>query len=119
MSVEDFRNHWKNIHAPLVAKLPGMVKSSQHHVTSIPRGEYDNQDEPIDGIVETWWESQESLFKVQGTPELAGQCCRTNSISSGTRTTMSTPCSSSKPWMSFLPLFSPPAGPYCVNSPVI
>src|SRR5271163_4560081 len=71
MSVEAFRDHWKNVHAPLVAKLPGMVKYSQHHVTSVPRGEYDNQDEPIDGIVETWWESQESLFKVQGTPELA------------------------------------------------
>jgi uncharacterized protein (TIGR02118 family) len=71
MSEEDFRSHWKNIHAPLVAKLPGIVKYTQHHVTSIPRQEYDNTDEPIDGIVETWWESQEALFKVQGTPELA------------------------------------------------
>ena len=71
MSVEQFRDHWQNVHAPLVAKLPGIVKYSQHHVTSIPRGEYENQDAPIDGIVETWWESQESLFKVQGTPELA------------------------------------------------
>lgn len=71
MSVEDFREYWKNVHAPIVAKLPGLVKYTQHHVMSIPRGEYADNDEPIDGIVETWWESQESLFKVQGTPELA------------------------------------------------
>jgi uncharacterized protein (TIGR02118 family) len=70
MSVEDFRNYWKTTHAPIVAKLPGLIKYTQHHVISVPRGEYSDNDEPIDGIVETWWESQESLFKVVGTPEL-------------------------------------------------
>lgn len=70
MTVEAFHDYWKNVHAPLVAKLPGVVKYTQHHVTSVPRGEYEQIDEPIDGIVETWWESEEALFKVQGTPEL-------------------------------------------------
>lgn len=70
MSVEEFRNYWATTHAALVAKLPGLVKYTQHHVMSVPRGEYANQDDPIDGIVETWFESQEALFKLQGTPEL-------------------------------------------------
>lgn len=70
MSEEDFHSYWKNVHAPLVAKLPGIVKYTQHHVAFVPRQEYQNTDEPIDGIVETWWESQEALFKIQGTPEL-------------------------------------------------
>ncbi len=70
MSAEEFHAYWKNVHGPLVAKLPGIVKYSQHHVVPVPRAEYENADAPIDGIVETWWESEEALFKCQGTPEL-------------------------------------------------
>jgi len=70
MSSADFHKHWKNVHAPLVAKLPGLVRYFQHHVMSIPRPEYAQDDDPIDGIVETWWESEEALHKVQGSPEL-------------------------------------------------
>ena len=36
-----------------------------------PRAEYAQDDPPIDGIVETWWESEEALARVQQSPELA------------------------------------------------
>ena len=37
---------------------------------SLPRPEYAQDEAPIDGIVETWWESQEALESVQQSPEL-------------------------------------------------
>ncbi len=70
ISAEDFHSHWKNVHGPLVSRLPGLVRYIQHHVVSMPRAEYAQVDEPVDGIVETWWESEEALGRVQGSPEL-------------------------------------------------
>lgn len=70
VTAEEFRHYWKNIHGPIVAKLPGLVRYFQHHVSSMPRAEYAQDDDPIDGIVETWWESLEALQHVQSTPEL-------------------------------------------------
>lgn len=70
LTPEEFHEYWKTTHGPLVAKLPGLVRYTQHHVTSIPREEYTQDELPIDGIVETWWESQEALAYVQQSPEL-------------------------------------------------
>ena len=70
MSAEEFHAYWKNTHGPIVAKLPGLVRYFQHHVVSVPRPEYEQNDAPVDGIVETWWESEEALVKVQSSPEL-------------------------------------------------
>ena len=67
---EQFHEYWKNTHGPIVAKFPGLVRYVQHHVTSLPRPEYAQDDPAIDGIVETWWESPEALEKVQQSPEL-------------------------------------------------
>ena len=37
ISDEEFRKHWRQIHAPLVAKLPfGVVKYKQDHLARIP-----------------------------------------------------------------------------------
>ena len=58
------------MHGPIVSRLPGLVRYFQHHVASMPRPEYAQEDAPIDGIVETWWESMEALQHVQTTPEL-------------------------------------------------
>jgi uncharacterized protein (TIGR02118 family) len=70
ISSEEFHDYWRTTHGPIVAKLPGLVRYVQHHVSSMPRAEYAQDDPPIDGIVETWWESQEALEKVQQSPEL-------------------------------------------------
>ena len=68
---EQFHEYWRTTHGPIVAKLPGLVRYVQHHVVSVPRPEYAQDDPPIDGIVETWWESPEALQRVQQSPELA------------------------------------------------
>jgi uncharacterized protein (TIGR02118 family) len=70
LTSEEFRHYWKMVHGPIVAKLPGLVRYFQHHVASVPRPEYAQDDAPIDGIVETWWESAEALQNVYTTAEL-------------------------------------------------
>jgi uncharacterized protein (TIGR02118 family) len=67
---DEFYEYWRTTHGPIVAKLPGLVRYVQHHVASLPRPEYAQDELPIDGIVETWWESQEALEKVQQSREL-------------------------------------------------
>jgi uncharacterized protein (TIGR02118 family) len=71
LSPEEFHDYWRKTHGPIVAKLPGLVRYVQHHVASVPRPEYAQDEAPIDGIVETWWESPEALARVQQSPELA------------------------------------------------
>jgi len=71
MSAEQFHEYWKNTHGPLVAQLPGLVRYVQHHVLSLPRPEYAQEEEAIDGIVETWWESPEALEAAKSSSELA------------------------------------------------
>jgi uncharacterized protein (TIGR02118 family) len=67
---EEFYEYWRTTHGPIVAKLPGLVRYVQHQVTSLARAEYAQDEPPIDGVVETWWESQQALEKVQQSPEL-------------------------------------------------
>jgi uncharacterized protein (TIGR02118 family) len=71
LCAEEFHAYWRDQHGPLVAGLPGLVRYVQHHVSSVPRPEYAEEEPPIDGIVETWWESPEALARVQQSPELA------------------------------------------------
>lgn len=71
MSKQEFSDYWKNVHAPLVRKLPGITRYLQHHVSTIPRPEYEQTEEPVDGIVETWWPSMETLVQAQHSAEFA------------------------------------------------
>ncbi len=66
MNVEAFRNYWQNIHGPLIAKIPGLIKYIQYHVRS---ERIDETDAPIDGIAELWFESEEAQRKAYQTPE--------------------------------------------------
>lgn len=66
MSIEDFRNYWQHLHGPLIAKIPGLLHYTQYHVTSEL---LDSTDEPIDGIAELWFESEEAQQRAYKTPE--------------------------------------------------
>jgi uncharacterized protein (TIGR02118 family) len=57
MTPEDFSRYWKDVHAPLAARvIPGMKKYVQNHLLRLPGQEYD-----IDGIVEMWWDDVEAF----------------------------------------------------------
>ncbi|MEM9242835.1 MAG: EthD domain-containing protein [Pseudomonadota bacterium] len=66
MSVEEFWNYWENIHGPLIAKIPGLIKYIQYHVTS---ERLDEVDEVIDGIAELWFDSDEAQKKAYQSAE--------------------------------------------------
>jgi uncharacterized protein (TIGR02118 family) len=52
ISPEEFSQYWKDIHAPLAARvIPGMRKYVQNHLIKLPGREYEG-----DGIVEMWWD---------------------------------------------------------------
>jgi uncharacterized protein (TIGR02118 family) len=58
LNVAEFRNYWQNIHAHLVAKVPGIIKYIQYHVHD---EHLDGFDDPIDGIAELWFASEEAM----------------------------------------------------------
>jgi uncharacterized protein (TIGR02118 family) len=59
MSVEEFSRYWKDVHAPLAARvIPGMRKYVQNHVITLP-----GQPPDADGIVEMWWDDVEAFRK--------------------------------------------------------
>lgn len=66
LSIDDFRKHWEDIHAPLFSKVPGVKKYTQYHVTSQNK---DDTDDPIDGIAEIWFDSDHSMKKAFLTDE--------------------------------------------------
>jgi len=66
MSVEEFWHYWENVHGPLIAKIPGLIKYIQYHVES---ERLDNIDDPIDGLAELWFESEETQKKAYQSPE--------------------------------------------------
>lgn len=65
---EAFREHWKQVHGPLVAQLPSLVKYVQYHVHSQVASDAEQVDEPIQGIAEMWFESEEALRQAMASP---------------------------------------------------
>ena len=68
MAADDFHTYWREVHGPLIAAIPGVRRYVQYHVRSqIAVGE----DEPIDGIAELWFDSEEAQRAAWATPEYA------------------------------------------------
>lgn len=68
MTTEQFRWYWRNVHGPLIARLPGLLRYIQYHVHS---ERLDDEDADIDGIAELWFESVESQRAAYATAEYA------------------------------------------------
>ena len=60
MTPEDFSRYWKDVHAPLAARLipASMKKYVQNHFIRLPGHENEG-----DGIVEMWWDDLEAHEK--------------------------------------------------------
>jgi len=68
-SVEDFRRHWLEKHGPLAARLPGLRRYEQNHVTdSVQRGiTFQRGPEHLDGFSMLWFDSMESMRAAMAT----------------------------------------------------
>ncbi len=68
MTTGEFWQYWEHTHGRLMAKIPGLVKYIQYHVSSDIQ---DDTDAPIDGIAELWFESEEAQHKAYQTKAYA------------------------------------------------
>jgi uncharacterized protein (TIGR02118 family) len=69
LSVEEFQRYWREVHAPIAAKIPGVRRYVQCH--SLPEL-YDKG--PLapayDGAAEVWFDSHEAFMSAVGSPEV-------------------------------------------------
>jgi len=68
LCVERFQAYWRDHHAPLVARLPGLRRYVQSH--TLESG-YRKREPAADGIAELWFDGLAALKALAGTPELA------------------------------------------------
>jgi uncharacterized protein (TIGR02118 family) len=67
MSVETFQRHWREIHGPLGAAIPGMRRFVQSHTRL---SAYERGREPVwDGVGLTWFDDTDALRAATTTPE--------------------------------------------------
>jgi len=60
---EEFLRYWREVHAPIVARLPGL----RRYVISPAVGRGTGTE--YDGIAELWFEDREALERVMASPE--------------------------------------------------
>lgn len=58
VAVEDFRRHWREVHGPLAARLPGLIAYQQNHVVDRRHLAIDHKAGrwTIDGLSELWFD---------------------------------------------------------------
>ncbi len=57
MDAQEFHRHWREVHAPIASKIPGLTKYVQKHSTPGP----DGADPSCDGVAEMWFEDATSF----------------------------------------------------------
>ena len=68
LTVEQFQTYWRETHAPIAAKIPGLRRYVQCHV--VPETYGGATTPAYDGAAELWWDSLEEMRAAMGTPEV-------------------------------------------------
>ncbi|WP_262028144.1 EthD domain-containing protein [Microvirga sp. Mcv34] len=65
LSSEDFRSHWRDVHGPLAARLPGLRRYHQNHVVDRSQLAIDHARGAwsVDGISELWFDSLDDMHR--------------------------------------------------------
>ncbi len=66
MSVQDFQSYWLNVHAPMIAQVPGMRRYVQSH--SLPEV-YVDYPQAYDGMAEAWFDDMDAYASALASPE--------------------------------------------------
>lgn len=66
LSDEEFFRYWREVHAPIGARIPGIRRFVQSRRISVPG---DTHRAGFDGLVELWFENAESLLAARQSPE--------------------------------------------------
>jgi uncharacterized protein (TIGR02118 family) len=69
ITLEEFKAHWKNIHAPLFSSQPEVKRYVKRYVQVHSTGKSLDQFPiaPFDGIAEIWFDKMEDINEVFGT----------------------------------------------------
>jgi uncharacterized protein (TIGR02118 family) len=65
MSVEEYQAYWLNVHAPLIAQVPGLRRYVQSH--SLPEV-YDDYPQAYDGMAEAWFDDVKAYEAAVASP---------------------------------------------------
>ena len=57
MDTEEFQRYWREVHAPIASKIPGLAKYVQNHSTPGP----DGANPACDGVAEMWFQDATSF----------------------------------------------------------
>lgn len=68
MSVAEFQDYWRNIHAPLVPRTPHLLRYVQCHV--LPETYESDTPPAFDGVAELWWPDVVKFKESWASPEL-------------------------------------------------
>jgi uncharacterized protein (TIGR02118 family) len=74
LTLEQFKDHWKNVHGPLFSSQPEVQQYVKKYIQVHSTGEHlENKDFPkvsyFDGIAEIWFENMEDIEKVFGSED--------------------------------------------------
>src|SRR5258708_23121027 len=69
MSDEEFFHHWKHVHGPIGARIPGVRRFVQSHRVHVPG---DAKGADYDGMAELWFDDMEALLEARRRPEWRG-----------------------------------------------
>jgi uncharacterized protein (TIGR02118 family) len=65
LSRSEFHQYWRTVHAPLVLRVPGVLRYVQSRPVEAP-GPFVGD---IDGVAEVWYEDGEALLRAFNSPE--------------------------------------------------
>jgi uncharacterized protein (TIGR02118 family) len=66
LTLDEFFDHWQNVHGPLGSKIPGLRRYVQNH--ALPEA-YGNRGQTHDGWAEMWFDDLASLQAARKSPE--------------------------------------------------
>ena len=73
LASEQFRRHWRDVHGPLAAKMPGLVAYRQNHVVDKSQLGIDHArgDTDLDGISQLWFRDRAAMEAAIASPAYA------------------------------------------------
>lgn len=69
LSVEEFQRYWRETHAPIAARIPGVRRYVQCH--ALPELYGGPMAPAYDGAAEVWFDSHAAFMSAAGSPEVA------------------------------------------------
>lgn len=70
VSTEQFSRHWKDIHGPLAARVPGLLRYQQNHVIDTSQMvRHSRGSAEVDGFAQLWFEDEAAMKAASATPE--------------------------------------------------